>query len=95
KISKNDAKKVFRIMSEQGGDPEKIAAAEGMLITNDSGKAAEMIDEVLANNTKAVEQYKSGDVKVFGFLMGQCTKALKGVATPKVIKEELEKKLNS
>ncbi len=95
KISKNDAKKVFRIMSEQGGDPEKIAAAEGMLISNDSGKAAEMIDEVLANNTKAVEQYKSGDVKVFGFLMGQCTKALKGVATPKVIKEELEKKLNS
>lgn len=95
KISKNDAKKVFRIMSEQGGDPEKIAAAEGMLISNDSGKAAEIIDEVLANNTKAVEQYKSGDVKVFGFLMGQCTKALKGVATPKVIKEELEKKLNS
>ncbi|MCI5752695.1 MAG: Asp-tRNA(Asn)/Glu-tRNA(Gln) amidotransferase subunit GatB [Oscillospiraceae bacterium] len=95
KISKNDAKKVFRIMSEQGGDPEKIAAAEGMLISNDSGKAAEMIDEVLANNAKAVEQYKSGDVKVFGFLMGQCTKALKGVATPKVIKEELEKKLNS
>ncbi|MGN0696721.1 MAG: Asp-tRNA(Asn)/Glu-tRNA(Gln) amidotransferase subunit GatB [Oscillospiraceae bacterium] len=95
KISKNDAKKVFRIMSEQGGDPEKIAAAEGMLISNDSGKAAEMIDEVLASNTKAVEQYKSGDVKVFGFLMGQCTKALKGVATPKVIKEELEKKLNS
>lgn len=95
KISKNDAKKVFRIMSEQGGDPEKIAAAEGMLISNDSGKASEMIDEVLANNAKAVEQYKSGDVKVFGFLMGQCTKALKGVATPKVIKEELEKKLNA
>ena len=95
KISKNDAKKIFRIMTEKGGDPEKIAEAEGMLIVEDTGKTAAMINEVLANNTKAVEQYRSGDVKVFGFLMGQCTKALKGVATPKTIKEELEKKLKA
>ena len=27
--------------------------------------------------------------------MGQCSKALRGAATPKVIKEELEKKLKS
>lgn len=95
KVSMNDAKKIFREMSERGGDPAEIAKAQGMLISNDSGKASEMIDEILAANTKAVDQYKSGDVKVFGFLMGQCTKALKGVATPKVIKEELEKKLKA
>lgn len=95
KVSMNDAKKIFREMSENGGDPAEIAKTQGMLITNDSGKASEMIDEILAANTKAVDQYKSGDVKVFGFLMGQCTKALKGVATPKVIKEELEKKLKA
>ena len=95
KVSMNDAKKIFRDMSEKGGDPAEIAKAQGMLISNDSGKASEMIDEILAANTKAVDQYKSGDVKVFGFLMGQCTKALKGVATPKVIKEELEKKLKA
>ena len=95
KVSMNDAKKIFREMSEKGGDPAEIAKAQGMLISNDSGKASEMIDEILAANTKAVDQYKSGDVKVFGFLMGQCTKALKGVATPKVIKEELEKKLKA
>ena len=95
KVSKNDAKKIFRIMSEKGGDPEKIAEAEGMLIVEDTGKTSAMIDEVLANNSSAVEQYRSGDVKVFGFLMGQCTKALKGVAAPKAIKEELEKKLKA
>lgn len=95
KVSKNDAKKIFRIMSEKGGDPKKIAEAEGMLIVEDTGKTSAMIDEVLANNSSAVEQYRSGDVKVFGFLMGQCTKALKGVAAPKAIKEELEKKLKA
>ncbi len=95
KISKNDAKAVFRIMSDKGGDPEEIAKTEGMLISNDSGRLIEEIDRVLAANEKAVAQYRSGDVKVFGFLMGQCTKALKGIATPKAIKEELEKKLKS
>ena len=95
KVSKNDAKDVFREMSEKGGDPEAIAKEKGLLITNDLGKVEEVIDKVLAENEKAVGQYKNGDVKVFGFIMGQCTKALKGVCTPKVIKEELEKKLKS
>ncbi len=95
KVSKNDAKKIFRTMSEKGGDPEEIAKSEGMLIEADLGKTSEIIDGILADNSSAVEQYRSGDVKVFGFLMGQCTKALRGVATPKIIKEELEKKLKS
>lgn len=95
KVSKNDAKDVFRTMCEKGGDPEEIAKAAGLLITNDTGKVLEVIEEVLAANEKAVAQYTGGDQKVFGFLMGQCTKALKGVCTPKVIKEELEKKLKS
>ena len=95
KVSKNDAKDVFRVMSEKGGDPETIAKEKGLLISNDLGKVAEVIDKVLSENEKAVAQYKGGDAKVFGFIMGQCTKALKGVCTPKVIKEELEKKLKS
>ena len=95
KVSKNDAKDVFREMSEKGGDPEAIAKEKGLLISNDLGKVAEVIDKVLSENEMAVAQYKGGDMKVFGFIMGQCTKALKGVCTPKVIKEELEKKLKS
>ncbi|MGN1088798.1 MAG: hypothetical protein ACI4Q6_00225, partial [Huintestinicola sp.] len=75
------------------GDPEKIASEKGLLITNDLGKVNDTIDKVLAANEKAVGQYLSGDMKVFGFIMGQCTKELKGVCTPKVIKDELEKKL--
>lgn len=94
-ISKNDAKDIFRDMSESGGDPERLAKEKGLLISNDTGKAAELISTVIAENTKAVEQYRNGDKKVFGFIMGQCTKALKGVCTPKAIKEELEKQLNS
>ncbi len=95
KVSKNDAKEIFREMAEKGGDPEEIAKARGMLIVTDTGKVNEVIDKVIASNEKAVNQYVGGDVKVFGFLMGQCSKELRGAATPKVIKEELEKKLKS
>lgn len=95
KISKNDAKAVFREMVEQGGDPEDIAKKNGYIITIDTEKVESVISEILAANAPQVEQYAKGETKVFGFLMGQCTKALKGVATPKVIKEALENKLKN
>ena len=95
KVTKNDAKEIFREMAEKGGEPEDIAKREGMLIVSDTGKVLEVIEKVLAANEKAVNQYKGGDVKVFGFLMGQCNNELRGAATPKVVKEELEKKIKS
>ena len=58
KVSKNDAKDVFRTMCEKGGDPEEIAKAAGLLITNDTGKVLKVIEEVLAANDKAVSQFK-------------------------------------
>lgn len=94
KVSKNDAKAVFRKMVETGRNPEEIAKESGCLIVVDTGKVNSVIDSVLAENAAQVQQYKNGETKVFGFLMGQCTKALKGSATPKVIKEVLEAKLN-
>ncbi len=93
KVSKNDAKTILRYMIESGKDAETVAKENGFLISNDTGKVEEVITEVLANNANIVEQYRNGEQKVFGFLMGQCTKALKGVCTPKVIKSMLEEKL--
>ena len=93
KVSKNDAKTILRYMIENGKDAETVAKENGFLISNDTGKVEEVITEVLSNNANIVEQYRNGEQKVFGFLMGQCTKALKGVCTPKVIKSMLEEKL--
>lgn len=90
KISKNDAKKILRAMIETGKDAESIAKEQGMMIVNDTAKAKETIAEILSQNQNAVAQYQSGEQKVFGFLMGQCTKALRGICTPKTIKETLE-----
>ena len=93
KISKNDARTVFGIMARSGGDPGAIAAAEGFMISVDMDRVSSVIDGILAANEKQVRQYVSGERKVFGFIMGQCTAALRGAATPKVIKQVLEEKL--
>lgn len=95
KINKNDAKTVLRMMIETGDSPLEIATKNGFIISNDTGKVLEVVDAVLAANAKIVEQYKSGEQKVFGFLMGQCSKELKGICTPKTIKDTLEEKLKS
>lgn len=94
KISKNDAKAVFRTMAEHGGDPEELAKKAGYIITVDLDKVGSEVDKILSANSSQVQQYANGEKKVFGFIMGQCTKALKGVATPKLIKQILEEKLD-
>lgn len=93
RITNNDAKKIFRLMIETGEDPKTLAEEKGMLIHNDTEKAKEVIAEILAQNTTAVHQYQSGEKKVFGFLMGQCTKALRGVCTSSSIRQILEHQL--
>jgi aspartyl-tRNA(Asn)/glutamyl-tRNA(Gln) amidotransferase subunit B len=93
KVSKNDAKTILRLMIETGKTPEEVAKENGFLIAIDMNRVDEVIDNILADNKSIVEQYKNGEVKVFGFLMGQCSKNLKGICTPKVIKETLEAKL--
>lgn len=93
-VSKNDAKKILRKMIETGKKPADIAKEDGMLIVNDTARAAEVISEILSQHMDAVAQYQQGETKVFGFLMGQCTKSLRGVCTPANIKSILESKLS-
>lgn len=93
KINKSNSKDILRIMLETGKTPDVICDEENFWIKEDLGAAQAEIDRILAANPQAVEQYRNGETKVFGFLMGQANKALKGQATPKAIKDLLEKKL--
>ena len=95
KISKNDAKAILRQMIETGKDAQTLAKENGFLIVTDMAKVNEIIKSVLSEKKEVVEQYLSGEEKVFGFLMGQCTKALKGVCTPKAAKDTLNEILSA
>ena len=52
-----------------------------------------IVDEVIANNEKAVADYKGGNKKAIGALVGQVMKASKGKANPGMVNQLLAKKL--
>lgn len=93
KINKSEGKNILRMMLESGKTPDKICDDENLWIKEDLGQAEAVIDKILADNPGPVEQYRNGETKVFGFLMGQANKQLKGAATPAAIKTILERKL--
>ena len=94
KLSQNNAKLILGEMAQHGGSPESIADEQDLWIKEDTEQLSAAIDEIIASNPKAAEQYRSGDQKVFGFFMGQANKVLKGAASPNAIKDYLLIKLH-
>lgn len=72
---------------------DKIIDAKGLKQISDTGAIEKIIDEVLANNAKSVEEFRSGKDKAFNALVGQVMKATKGKANPGQVSDMLKKKL--
>lgn len=93
-ISGKIAKTVFEALwAGEGKDADEVIEAKGLKQVTDSGAIESMIDDVLANNTNQVQQYKDGKEQLFGFFVGQVMKASKGKANPAQVNEILKKKL--
>lgn len=93
KISGKIAKTVFEAMLESDQLPQQIVNEKGLEQVSDLSSIETAIDQVLAANIKQVEQYRSGNEKVFGFLIGQIMKATQGKANPQRVNEVLREKL--
>jgi aspartyl-tRNA(Asn)/glutamyl-tRNA(Gln) amidotransferase subunit B len=93
-ISGKIAKTVFEAMWAGEGDADAIIEQKGLKQVTDSGAIEKLIDEVIANNPKQLEQYRAGKEKLFGFFVGQVMKISKGKANPAQVNELLKKKLS-
>lgn len=93
KINRNTAKDVFEVVFKENVDPVKYVEENGLGMLNDDSLVEKTVDEVIAANTKSVEDYRSGKEKAFGFLVGQTMKALKGKADPQTVNRILKEKL--
>lgn len=74
----------------------KVIAKElGLIQENDLGALEKIVDTVLAKpeTQKAQEDFKNGEEKVIGFLVGQVMKESHGKANPSAVQEILRKKL--
>ncbi len=98
-ISSKMAKTVFEAMWNGEGDADTIIAAKGLKTVSDSGALEKIVDEIIANNSKQVENYRAASAdkqpKMLGFFVGQAMKASKGQADPKLLNEILLNKLQS
>lgn len=92
-ISGKMGKDIFEKMFDTGKDPRVLVEELGLKQISDTGQLEAIVDQVLAENPKSVEDYKNGKDKAFGFLVGQVMKATKGQANPKLVNEILRKKL--
>lgn len=93
-ISSNQAHEVFEAMAQSGEDPEAIVDARGMRQVSDAGALQPIVDEVLAACADQAQQYRDGNQKVIGFLVGQCMKASRGTGNPKLFNELLRASLS-
>jgi aspartyl-tRNA(Asn)/glutamyl-tRNA(Gln) amidotransferase subunit B len=90
-ISGRLAKEVFEIMAETGGDPAAIVEEKGLRQITDTGAIEAAIAAVIAANAKQVEQFKGGNEKVLGWLVGQVMKATAGKANPGQVNDLLRR----
>ena len=93
-ISSNQAHEVFEAMAQTGDDPNKIVDERGMRQVSDASAPQPIVDEVLANCADQAQQYRDGNQKVIGFLVGQCMKASRGKGNPKLFNELLRTSLS-
>jgi len=92
-LSHQAAKRVFGEVAERGGEPRNVAEALGVVQVGDTGVVAGWVSEVLAANPTEVTRYKSGEVKLLQFFVGQVMKVSRGKADPKLVQKVLEEKL--
>jgi aspartyl-tRNA(Asn)/glutamyl-tRNA(Gln) amidotransferase subunit B len=93
KISSKQLKGLLDIAFEKGEDFPAVYEREKPQQITDTSALEAMIDQVIAENPKQVEQYRAGKKTLAGFFVGQIMKASKGQANPALLNELVTKKL--
>jgi aspartyl-tRNA(Asn)/glutamyl-tRNA(Gln) amidotransferase subunit B len=94
KLSSSAAKEVLIAVLDGEGTPAGIADAKDLLQISDTGAIEVAVDQVLAENSDAVEKIQTGDMKPFGFLVGQVMRLMGGKADPKVVQQLLREQVS-
>ncbi len=95
-ISVSSSVPIFEAMVQTGKEPQLLAEELRLIQKSEAGELEAIVDQVLAENPKAVEDVTGGgkkSKKARGFLLGQVMQKTKGRANPKIVSEILAKKL--
>jgi aspartyl-tRNA(Asn)/glutamyl-tRNA(Gln) amidotransferase subunit B len=92
-LNNNSAKQVFEVMFNKGTAPEVIIEELGLGVVSGADSLGPIVDEVIANNEKAVADYLGGKEVALKSLMGEVMKATRGQADPVQATEIIKDKL--
>lgn len=92
-VSSSGAQTVLKEMFATGASPGKIIETKDLTQLSSVGELEMAVNKVIADNSKAVEDYKKGNQPAIKFLIGMAMRETKGKSNPKVVEEILKKRL--
>jgi aspartyl-tRNA(Asn)/glutamyl-tRNA(Gln) amidotransferase subunit B len=87
KISTRAAKDVLEEMFVKKADPSQIIEERGLYQKFDREELKKIVEEVIKENQKAVDDFKKGKEQSFQFLIGQVMRKTQGKCEPKIVKD--------
>ena len=88
------AREVLDAVNGTDDDPERVVDERGMRQVSDTRALQPVVDAVLARCADQAQQYRDGNQKVIGYLVGQCMKESRGKGNPKLFNELLRAALS-
>ncbi|MBD3296390.1 MAG: Asp-tRNA(Asn)/Glu-tRNA(Gln) amidotransferase subunit GatB [Candidatus Omnitrophica bacterium] len=95
RISRLVAKDVLVECIESRRGPEDIVKEKGLEQVSDTSELESIIDRVVAENRKTVDDFRGGKQNALSYLIGQVMRATRGKANPKVAGEMLRERIQS
>ncbi|KAK6265561.1 hypothetical protein QUC31_016398 [Theobroma cacao] len=92
-ISGKIGKEILFELLAKGGTVKGLIEEKDLIV--DPVEIGKMVDKVLSENPKQLEQYRGGKTKLQGFFAGQVMKISKGKANPVLLNKILLEKLNA
>jgi len=93
-ISSKIAKTILPEMFKTGADPSNIIQEKGLTQMTDQSDVEKAVEQVIAQNQKAVSDLKNGKQGALQFLIGQVMAQTKGKASPEIATKILKKLLS-
>ncbi|MDR1664739.1 MAG: Asp-tRNA(Asn)/Glu-tRNA(Gln) amidotransferase subunit GatB [Clostridiales bacterium] len=92
-VNRNVAKKILVLVLTEGVDPAAYVEENKLGMVGDKTVIVAAVREAIAENAKQAEDYKNGNEKILGFLVGKVMKKLEGKADPQMVNSLLRENL--
>ena len=92
-ISGKMAKDVFEKMFKTGKDASQIVKESGVTQITDENELIKIVDKVINENPKSVDDFNQGKEKALNFLVGQVMRYTKGRAKPDFVLEAIKQRI--